>query len=62
MQCATCRAIKAIVLHDKTNAIRTYSPSEVQVRAYMIAVDGEPLGTQPPPLEGEVHSSLVTPN
>ena len=55
MQCATCRAIKATVLCDKAIAIRTSAPSEVQVRAYMIVVDGEPSGTQPPLLEGEVY-------
>ena len=58
MQHATHGAIKATVLHDEAIAVRTSAPSEAQVRAYMIAVDREPSGTQPPPLEGEgeVHS------
>ena len=45
MQCTACGDVKTIVLHH----------DEVQVRAYMVVVDGEPLGTQPPALEGEVH-------
>ena len=62
MQCATCRAIKATVLYNEAIAVRTSAPSEAQVRAYMIAVDGKPSETQPLPLEGQGEVPLVTPN
>ena len=52
MQHATCRAIKAMVLHEKAIAIRASAPSKTHVRAYMAAVDGKSSGTQPPPLQG----------
>ena len=53
MQCATCGAIKATILCKEAIAIRASTPSKAHIRAYMIAVDGKPSGTQTPPLEGE---------
>ena len=42
MQQASCGAIKAIELHDELIAIRTVSPSEPHIRAYITVVGGDP--------------------
>ena len=62
MQCATCRAIKMIVLHGEANAVRASAPSENHVRAYMATVGWEPTRTHPPPSEGEGEPHLAAGN
>ena len=53
MQCATCRAIKAMVLCAEAIAMRASPPSAAHVRAYMSVVGEEPSRPQPPPSQGE---------
>ena len=55
MQCTTCGAIKATVLHKEAIVVRASAPSVTHVRVNMTAVGGKPSRTQPPPLEGEPH-------
>ena len=52
MQCATHRAIKAMELQDEAIAIRATALSETHVRAYIIAVGGDPSKPQSPPSGG----------
>ena len=53
LQVTACGVMKASMLHDKTIGVRTSPPSTTHMGAYMAAVNGDPSGTQPPPLEGE---------
>ena len=62
MQCATCGAIKVMVLHEEAIVIRASPPSAAHVRAYMAVVGGEPSRPQPPPSEGEEEVHLPTGN
>ena len=50
--------IKVTTLHEESIKVRT-SPSATHVRAYMVVVNGEPSGTQPPTpdSEEELHMS-----
>ena len=49
IQHATHGAVKVTVLQDKAIAIRARAPSETHIRAYMIAVGGDPSKLQSPP-------------
>ena len=62
MQCATCRAIKALELWDEATAIRAMSPLETHIRVYMIAVRGDPSKSQSPLSEGEGEPHSPTDN
>ena len=62
MQCATCRAITALVLHEEAIAVRALDPSKAHIRAYKTTVDGKPSRTQAPPLEGEGEPHLPAKN
>ena len=54
--------VKAMMLHDESIRVRTSPPSATHVRAYIVAVNGEPSGIQPPPSDGEDESHLPLSN
>ena len=64
MQCATCRAVMAMVLPDEAITVRGMAPSEIHVKVYVRAVGGDPskLQSLPSEEEGELHSPTDNPH
>ena len=62
MQHATYRAIKAMELQDEAITVRAMAPSETHIRAYIIALGGDPSKPQSPPSEGEGEPHSPTDN
>ena len=61
LQVTACGVVKASMLHEEAIRVRT-SPSATHVRAYMVVVNGEPSGTQPPTSKGEEEPKLSPSN